>query len=314
MKTAARRMALALAVAVVAGLSWSAGGGSPRPRAVILCWDGAKPAVMESMARQGRLPAYGRLVRQGCAAPHAETVLPSSTLPSHVSMVTGVEPSVHGVTWNSARPGAVLGADTIFEEAKKAGLRTALVVSKPKLLLLAKPGTVDDELLVEGEAGKTAAAALRVLRERDPDLLFVHFRDPDEAGHDHGWGDTAAGAAPSPQYEAALRRCDKATGRLLRALERDGRWGRTLLILTADHGGRGKNHGSSDPQERTIPWVAAGGAAKACGPWPAVLSTCDTAATALSALGLPVPQTWSGRPAPVLAPPEPAPREAKQAA
>jgi predicted AlkP superfamily pyrophosphatase or phosphodiesterase len=310
----ARRGALALAVAVVAGLSWTAGGGSPRPRAVIVCWDGAKPAVMEAMAREGRLPAYGGLVRRGCAAPRAETVLPSSTLPSHVSMVTGVEPEVHGVTWNSERPGALLGAGTIFEEAKKAGLRTALVVSKRKLLLLAKPGTVDDALLVEGKAGKTAAAALCVLRKRDPDLLFVHFRDPDEAGHEFGWGDTELGIPPSSRYEASLRACDGATGRLLRALEREDRWERTLFILTADHGGRGKNHGSADPQERTIPWVAAGGAVKACGPWPAVLSTCDTAATALWALGLPVPQAWRGRPAPVLAPPEPAPREAKKAA
>lgn len=309
-----RRAGWAIGIALVAGLSWHAGGGAPRPRVVILSWDGAKPAVLEAMAQRGLLPAFADLRREGCSAPHAQTVLPSSTLPSHVSMVTGVEPDLHGVRWNSAKPGAALDAQTIFELAKRAGMRTALVVSKPKLLLLAKPGTVDEALLVEGEAGTTAATALRVLRERAPDLLFVHFRDPDEAGHDFGWGDTVAGVAASPQYEASLRACDAATARLVAALRKGGRWERTLLILTADHGGRGKNHGAADPQERSIPWVAAGGLAKTCGPWPEVVSTCDTAATALAVLGIPVPENWKGRPAPVLAPPAPEPREVKQAA
>ena len=305
---------LVLAGALVAGLSWHAGGGAPRPRVVILSWDGAKPAVLQTMAQRGLLPAFAGLRGEGCAAPCAQTVLPSSTLPSHVSMVTGVEPDVHGVTWNSAKPGAALEAQTIFERAKHAGLRTALVVSKPKLLLLAKPGSVDAALLLEKEAGALAEAAERVVGERDPDLLFVHFKDPDEAGHEFGWGDTELGAPPSPQYEASLRACDAATARLVAALRNGGRWERTLLILTADHGGRGTNHGSADPQERTIPWVAAGGLARTCGPWPEVVSTCDTAATALAALGIPVPETWKGRPAPVFPAASPGSAPAKKAA
>jgi len=33
---------------------------------------------------------------------------------------------------------------------------------------------------------------------------------------------------------------------------------RTLLILTADHGGAGRTHAADDARSRTIPWIIVG--------------------------------------------------------
>jgi predicted AlkP superfamily pyrophosphatase or phosphodiesterase len=282
----------------------------PEPRAVILSWDGAKPDVLKDLLAQGHLITLKRMEEAGCWTMDAHTIVPSLTLPSHVSMVTGLLAAGHGVTWNSDRPEkGPLKVPTMFSLAREAGLKVALIVGKTKLRLLAGPQGPDCQVLEKGGPGDVAHRAIQALKDGNPDLLFVHFGAPDAAGHDFGWGDAAAGHPPSPEYEAALCACDDATGQLLAALRADPRWARTLVILTADHGGVGKNHGGDSPQETTIPWVAAGGLVTARGALKVAVHTTDTAATALAALEVPIPSGWTGHPVPgVLAEKPPATR------
>lgn len=276
---------------------------TPSPRVIVISWDGAKPSVLKEMVQEGRLPALKRMMDAGCWTWNARTILPSSTLPAHISMLTGLSPEAHGVTWNSHKPEkGPLKVETIFSVAKKDGFRTAMVVGKPKLRLLDKPGTLDDDVLEEGDARAVGRAARQILRQKNPDLLFVHFAQPDEAGHDWGWGDERTGTAASPQYQNALEACDRALGTLLREIHRSGRRGTTLIILTADHGGMGRNHGGDDPQETTIPWIASGGLVAVRGELKSPVKAMDTAATALTALGIPVPSGWTGTPVPCLRP------------
>jgi len=49
---------------------------------------------------QARLPTLRRLAERGAHAAGMETVFPTTTWPTHVSMVTGVSPCVHGVVAN----------------------------------------------------------------------------------------------------------------------------------------------------------------------------------------------------------------------
>ncbi len=288
---------------------------APRPpepsrRAVIISWDGAKPEVLRALMAQGHLPTVKSVEDEGCWTMDAHTIVPSLTLPSHVSMTTGLLPTAHGVTWNSDRPEkGPLKVPTVFTLAREAGLKAALVVGKTKLALLAGPGGPGCVVLKEGGPEEVVKRAAQTLKERDLDLLFVHFAAPDADGHDFGWGDTAAGQPPSAEYQAALCACDAATGHLLATLKADPRWAQTIVILTADHGGKGKDHGGEDPQETTIPWLATGGLVAAHGALKVPVHTTDTAATALAALGLPVPSGWAGRPVPgVLAESAPAAR------
>ncbi len=293
---------LLCAASALACLLFMAAAPPPAPRrAVLVSWDGAKPAVLRTLLDRRRLPNLARLMREGRWSLEARTVVPSLTLPSHVSMLTGVSPRVHGVLWNDDRPEAgTVSVPTVFEVAKAAGLRTAMVYGKSKFRTLLKPGTLDAAELVGGDSSAVARAALRVLRDESPSLLLVHFAEPDAAGHGHGWGDAASGAPPSREYQAALVSADHALGRIVAALRADGGWPRTFLVVTADHGGHGKTHGSEDPQDMTIPWVAAGGLVLRQGKLAVPVSTLDTPRTALAALGLTAPATWEGKVIPCL--------------
>jgi predicted AlkP superfamily pyrophosphatase or phosphodiesterase len=93
---------------------------------------------------QARLPHLRRLAERGALAAGMETVFPSTTWPTHVSMVTGVSPGAHGVVANhilnrqthaaedlTGDPiydaPALLRAPTVYDLAHRAGLRTAAV-------------------------------------------------------------------------------------------------------------------------------------------------------------------------------------------
>ena len=68
-----------------------------------------------------------------------------------------------------------------------------------------------------------------------------------------------------------------------------------MLIITSDHGGHGTTHGSSMPEDMTIPWIVSGPGVKA-GKLLTQVYTMDTAATAAYALGLSIPEEWDGVP------------------
>ena len=106
-------------------------------------------------------------------------------------------------------------------------------------------------------------------------------------GHVYGW--------LSSEQLSVLFRADQALGNLLAELDARGLREETLIIVTSDHGGHDTTHGSSLPEDMTIPWIAAGAEIQ-----PLQLSTqvqtVDTAATAAFALGLPIPAEWDGVP------------------
>jgi arylsulfatase A-like enzyme len=211
-------------------------------------------------------------------------------------MLTGVPPATHGVTWNDDEVAArgLVTVPTAFGVARAHGLRTAAFFSKAKLRHLMVPGTLDYAQAPQGWVGRWSAA--RTVHDAGdylaggarPELLFVHLGEPDYAGHSAGW--------MSWVYGRGVRRADAALAELLAAADcAYGRGGYTLIV-TADHGGHQRTHGSADSLDVTIPWVAWGAgiaAGPALGPG---IRTMDTAATALWLLGVALPADWEGRP------------------
>jgi predicted AlkP superfamily pyrophosphatase or phosphodiesterase len=276
-------LALTLAAACRAGAA-------PATHLILISMDGAKPAVM----RQSRMPNLDRLRREGSWTFNAQTVLPSVTLNSHASMVSGVVPAKHHVTWNdSFRPArGYLPVPTLFTVAREAGLSCAAFVAKDKLRQLAAPQDVPVFRRPGITAAPVAAAAADYFQARRPNVLFVHFADPDTAGHRYGWG--------SPEQVRALEDVDAALGVLLAAVRKAGLGRETALIITADHGGHGKTHGTDSPEDTTIPWVCVGPGVRRNHELTVPVHTYDTAATAAALLGLPRPAIWDGHPAPIL--------------
>ena len=93
---------------------------------------------------------------------------------------------------------------------------------------------------------------VRAMRAKPFQFSFLHFAEPDTMGHKYGWG--------SPQYLEAIRKADRCLGNLIFLVEHNPTLsGRTEIIVTADHGGKDKNHADSkDPLMYTIPFYVWG--------------------------------------------------------
>ena len=250
---------------------------------IILSIDGLRPDTI-SLAP---MPNLMSLMQTSAYSLSAQTVYPSVTLVSHSSMLVGVCPSKHGVDWNDYIPenGFALGTD-LFDIAHAAGLQTVMYVGKEKLQQVTEPSSLDRFVFVND---RDLVLMERLIADfpQDFGVLFIHFPLVDGMGHVYGW--------LSPEQLSVAIRADEALGQLLAELDARGLRGETLIIITADHGGHNTTHGSSLPEDMTIPWIASGP-----GIQPKQLTTqvhtMDTAATAAFALGLPIPPEWDGIP------------------
>lgn len=248
---------------------------------LVISIDGLRPDAIDKYSAA----TLQRLMREGSYTLNAKTIMPSRTLPSHTSMLTGVEPDEHGITWNSDETDThgVVAVPTVFAKARERGLRTAAFFSKSKFHHLEVPRTLDHSEAPDGSttwnATRTVANVTRYLERESPNLLFVHLAEPDYAGHRFGW--------MSWFYGRAVRKADRAVAQLLAAANAAFGEGNYAVVVTADHGGHGWSHGSSDPRDVTIPWIAWGEGVRAGTRIPDGVRTMDTAATALWLLGLP---------------------------
>jgi predicted AlkP superfamily pyrophosphatase or phosphodiesterase len=80
------------------------------------------------------------------------------------------------------------------------------------------------------DADEVAKLSLRYLEQyKSPRFMaFVHFSDPDHAGHKH--------RSDSDEYRDAAVDCDKALGKIVRWLKKQELCDKTLLYVTTDHG------------------------------------------------------------------------------
>ena len=169
-------------------------------RVVIISLDGGKPAVM----RVSRMPHLEGMLKHSASTMKAQAVIPSITLVNHTSMLTGVKPAKHKITWNEWEPQkGMVPVPTVFSIAKKFNkkLRTGLFAAKQKFTHLFLPGSLDNYVVISDYAPAVATAVADTIRRNTPDLLFVHFADPDSTGHIYGWG--------SPQQKKGFADCDK---------------------------------------------------------------------------------------------------------
>jgi hypothetical protein len=248
-------------------------------KVVIISVDGLRPdAIFAAPAPH--------LLEQACRGGYiwqARTVLPSLTLPSHASMLSGVVPEVHGIFHDDNLSGrGVIMVPTVLSVAHEAGRRVVVVVGKAKMAQLAPVGTRDVYRWIDGTDGEVVDAALMEVAAGF-DLMFVHLPGVDYVGHLRGWMSAA--------YLAQVRTSDEAVGRLLAGLPLTA-----IVILTADHGGAGYGHGSASVSDMSIPWIITGPGITAGHALLPPVQTVDTAATAAFVLGVQLPANVTGRP------------------
>lgn len=260
-------------------------------RVLIVSIDGCRPDV----ALRADMPHLRSLMARGSFSFWANTTDVAITLPSHMSMLTGVTPEKHGIHYNDDKPSNKPEfplVPTLFDLAKKKGYTTAVCAGKAKFHAFDRQGALDWKFIADSNDDDVAAAAAKIIHDHKPQVLFVHFPDCDRVGHADGWG--------TPQQVAQLGRTDVALGVVLSALDEAHLTDSTLIILSADHGGNGRTHGGLDPRSRHIPWIAAGPGVKQNYDLTLniklVIFTYDTFATACDVLGIGLPSNCDGKP------------------
>lgn len=96
--------------------------------------------------------------------------------------------------------------------------------------------------------------ALIELERPDQRYLFLHLREPDSAGHAHGWA--------TAEYTTAVVEADRLLGIVLDTIRSDPGLARsTAVIVVSDHGGETNGTSHSDfrnPENHTIPFIVWG--------------------------------------------------------
>ena len=250
---------------------------------VLFLVDGMRPDGLT----QADTPVMDRLLAAGAHTLTAQTVMPSMTLPCHTSLFLGVRPSRHGITTNIWTP-QVRPVPGLFDVLQDAGLTTAFFYNWEELRDLGRPGALNASFMVKDTTGDggadTAVAQLaaRWLANNPFNFAFVYLGGTDIAGHAWGW--------MSQPYLQAIAHADRCIGMVLNALPPN-----CTVLVTSDHGGHERTHGTDAPEDMTIPWMIAGPGIRRGHAIQVPVSLLDTAPTLARVLNVPVHPHWEGR-------------------
>lgn len=180
---------------------------------------------------------------------NAKTLTQSETLPSHISMVTGLTLEHHGFRDNFITPlTPAMKWESIFDIALKQGYDYRAFVTKNKLSYLL--GSKQDERLkvMEADSSEIVADLDSYIEPNQTDMLvLIHFRDADRIGHQSGWG--------SIEQRRAIEELDNNIRRVVDDLDNEFQSYNRYYIFTADHGGEETGHSSGCPVCRSIPLI-----------------------------------------------------------
>jgi phosphonoacetate hydrolase len=240
----------------------------PTHPTVVVCVDGCEPLYVERAIAAGAAPALARFRTRGTSR-LSRAVVPSFTNPNNLSIVTGVPPSVHGISGNYFYDAATgqevmmndprfLRCPTLLAALSHAGARTVVVTAKDKLRRLLGHGMqgicFSSEKAAEVTKGEhgiervtelvampvpgvysaelseyVLAAGLELLRRERPDVMYLSLTDYIQ--HKHPPGDPVATG-----FYAML-------DRYFDAIDREG----AVLGITGDHGMNAKVKADGTP-------------------------------------------------------------------
>lgn len=180
---------------------------------------------------------------------NALTNTEAETVPSHVSMITGLTPEHHGIHFNSVNALTPnLDKLTLFDYANSSGYKYYAFVNKEKLLFLLNGKTGSNVKFSDVKSDQSIKQVDELVNpSTDNMFVFVHLNDMDSAGHSYGWG--------SNEYKASLKSLDANLEILIRDLDTEFSYYNRYYIITADHSGDGKYNGDNCPKCLQIPII-----------------------------------------------------------
>ncbi|MFB6454412.1 LamG-like jellyroll fold domain-containing protein [Chitinophaga sp. Hz27] len=164
------------------------------------------------------------------------------------AMLTGVWRAKHGVYDNTFTGGNFTTYPSFLQRVETAspGRRTVSICHWAPINTYIVNGIDAEQNPTTDLAVKNAVVA--ELSTNNPDVLFMHFDDVDEAGHSYGFSPTV------PQYVSAIEEVDGYIHEILTALKSRSSYASEdwLVAVSTDHGGNMAGHGGSSLEERNI--------------------------------------------------------------
>ena len=245
-----------------------------------------------------RTPNIDELKQNGVYTMHAHAVLPTVSVPNWASLLMGAGPEQHGAKTNLWKPHPITRKNCAGPEGTFPTIYGVLKQQRPDLIRAMFANWNGVERLVENtnpdklqnckNAESTVKAAVEYLKKNKPNLLFIYLDLVDETGHRYGFDST--------EYTKSIEKADKLIGKILDSLRKAKMMDSAAILVTADHGGKGKKHGGSSREETEIPWILSGPGMIHGKELTGEVNIYDTAPTIAHIFGLTTPACWKGVP------------------
>ena len=253
-----------------------------KSKVILISIDGMRPDGL----MQCKNPYVKTLMQEASYTLKARSAQPSVTLPCHMTMFHSVPPMRHGITTNTYIP-QMRPVSGLFEQISMAGGNSAMFYGWEPLRDVARPGSLKNAVYRWAYAADNTDKyltdrALECIERDHPDFVFLYMVETDEkGGHDHGW--------MSEEYLACVSNAIDQVRRVVEAVGED-----YSVIVTADHGGHDRMHGTDMEEDMTIPMFYRGPAFEA-GKELENVSLLEIAPTIADLLGAMPSPDWEGR-------------------
>ena len=251
-------------------------------KVVLISIDGMRP---DGLLKCGN-PYVDELKKIASYTLNARTVFPSVTLPCHMSMFHSIPPERHGILTNTYTP-PVRPVNGLFEQLKASGKTSCMYYGWDNLRDISRPGSLVaaeyiNSYSLEHTDGILTDKAVDYINKAHPDFCFLYMVETDEkGGHDSGW-----------MSDTYLEYIYFAVNNVRKVIEETK--GEYSVIVTADHGGHDRVHGTEADEDMVIPMIFYG---RGFTPGRELtgVSILDIAPTVSDIMNIPTAAEWEGK-------------------
>lgn len=253
-----------------------------KEKVIIISIDGMRPDGLKQCGNE----YLSTLMAESSYTFNASSMNPSITLPCHMSIFYGIEPMRHGIISNTFVP-QVHTVKGLFEKIAAYGGVNAIFYGWEPLRNVAPPESCKFATYINAYTDESVDtiltdAAIKLIDAKKPDFVFLYQVDTDEkGGHDNGW-----------MTDAYLNRISIAIDNARRVIEKFG--DEYTVIITADHGGHDRMHGTLMPEDMTIPMFFRGKSFEK-GKELSGVTLLDIAPTVAKVMDFPCEKEWNGK-------------------
>ncbi|NOZ61408.1 MAG: alkaline phosphatase family protein [Calditrichaeota bacterium] len=216
-----------------------------KPYLILISFDGFRWDYVQRKIT----PNLNFMAKNGVAALSLEPVFPSKTFPNHLSIVTGMYPTHHGIIRNdfldpfsrqrykvgdtkSVRNAYWYQGEAFWETAERQGIISASYFWPGSELTLEyrRPTFFEfyDGKRSYEERVNGVIRWLQLPEKQRPHFITLYFEATDNQGHRHG--------PDSPEVNEAIQKLDKTLGLLFERLKEIDLFDKTNIIVVSDHG------------------------------------------------------------------------------